>query len=164
MVLTSQDLLSTLTYTITVTRAGGMTPFQQWASANGVNSNPSTPGANGFANLLNFAFGVSPASSYAGGLVYNGSFFGGGGTIGSTGQPITRQEGSDIRALFVRRTDYLSAGLTYTVQFSASLGSWQDSADTPVVLADDGTNQIVSIPYPAGFTSAGFFKVSLSMP
>jgi len=162
--LTSQDLLNNLTYTITVTREGGMTPFQQWASNNGVGNNPSTPGANGLPNLLNFAFSMNPASSNSGGLVYNGSFFGGSGTIGATGQPITRQEGSDIRALFVRRTDYLSAGLTYTVQFSPGLSSWQDSTDTPVVLADDGTNQIVSVPYPAGFTAAGFFKVNLSMP
>jgi hypothetical protein len=162
--LTSQDLSATLTYTITVTREGGMTPFQQWASANSVSSDPSAPGANGLANLLNFAFGMNPTGSNSGPLIYNGTFFGGGGTVGATGQPITRREGGDIRALFVRRTDYLSAGITYTVKFSAALASWQDSTDTPTVLADDGTNQIVSVPYPVGFTSGGFFRVSLSMP
>jgi len=42
-----------------------------------------------------------------------------------------------------------AAGLTYRVQFSATLGLWVDSLVAPAVLADDGTNQIVSVPYPA---------------
>jgi len=102
----------------------------------------------GIPNLLKFAFGVNPTAAGAPALQYTGTFAGS-GTITATGQPITRMEGADIRAVFVRRKDYLAAGLTYTAQFSATLGLWEDSVAVPTVLADDGTNQIVSVPYPA---------------
>jgi len=48
----------------------------------------------------------------------------------------------------VRRVDYATAGLTYTVQFSADLTNWTTSTAAPAVLANDGTYQIVSVPYP----------------
>lgn len=160
---TSQDSSVTKTYTVTVTRQAGGTPFQQWATTNSVSTDPNTPGSNGIANLQNFAFGVNPNGMMLTPLVFNGSFISG-GTIGTTGQPVPRIEGSDTRALFVRRKDYATVNLVYTVQFSSSLGGWQDSTDTPTVLADDGTYQIVSVPYPAGMTALGFFRVNLAMP
>ena len=115
------------------------------------------------ANLLNFGFGMNPNGAYGGALAYTGTFAGG-GSIGSTGVPIPRFEGTDMRALFVRRKDFTIAGLTYTVEFSNDLSGWQASADTPAVLADDGTNQIVSVTFPAGFTAGGFFRVRVSTP
>ncbi len=119
----------------------------------------------GVVNLLEFAFGTNPAST-AGGLAplrYTGTFAGG-GVITATGQPVTLIEGSDIRAVFVRRKDHLTAGLTYTAQFSATLASWHDSTATPAVLADDGTWQIVSVPYPAlvGGQVPHYFRVSVT--
>ena len=99
----------------------------------------------------------------SGALVYTGTFAGG-GSIGATGMPIPRIEGADARALFVRRKDFSTAGLTYVVEFSSDLSGWQASADTPAVLADDGTNQIVSVPFPAGFIAGGFFRVRVSTP
>lgn len=141
----------------------GIATYQQWAQTNGVSSDPSVRGPNGQSNLLNFGFGISPSVAGTGSLQYTGTLAGS-GTIASTGTPITRQEGTDLRALFVRRKDYATVGLTYTVQFSAGLSSWQDSTDTPTVLADDGTNQIVSVPYPAGLTASGFFRISVTLP
>ena len=108
--------------------------------------------ADGVPNLLEFAFGTnaSAPNSGTGALQYAGTFDAG-GTVTATGQPITCVEnGSDFRVLFVRRTDYLAAGLTYTPQFSGDLTTWQDSATAPAVLADDGTYQVVAVPYPAG--------------
>ena len=74
-------------------------------------------------------------------------------------------EGSDIRAVFVRRKDYLAAGLAYVPQFSASLTGWENSATAPTVLADDGTWEIVSVPYPAPAAGAvpHYFRLSVSM-
>ncbi len=151
---------TTKTYTVTVTRR---TVFQDWAVANAVSSDPSVAGANTAMNLQNFAFGMDPNSGASGALVFNGTF-GAGGTIGASGLPITRMEGADARALFLRRKDFATAGLTYTVRFSSDLSNWQDSTDTPIVLADDGTNQIVSVPYPAGWAAGGFFRVRVSIP
>lgn len=69
--------------------------------------------------------------------------------------------GVDFRAVFVRRRDYQSAGLTYTPQFSSTLGVWQDSSAVPTVLADDGTLQLVSVPYTRFIAGkkARFFRV-----
>jgi hypothetical protein len=50
-------------------------------------------------------------------------------------------------------------------QFSANLGTWQDYVLAVTVLADDGVNQIVSVPYPpfVGGKKARFFQVSVSL-
>ena len=123
---------------------------------------------NGISNLLEFAFGTNPVTSTAATLLYNGTLAGG-GTITATGQPATLFEsiptGVDFRALFVRRDDYVSAGLTYTVQFSPDLTFWTPSAALPTVLADTGPHQIVSVPFP-GFLNgkkARFFRVQVTI-
>ena len=123
---------------------------------------------NGISNLLEFAFGTNPVTSTAAALLYNGTLAGG-GTITATGQPNMVFEsiptGVDFRALFVRRNDYVAAGLTYTVQFSPDLGAWTPSAALPTVLANNGTHQIVSVPFP-GFLNgkkARFFRVQVTI-
>jgi hypothetical protein len=72
--------------------------------------------------------------------------------------------GIDFRALFVRRKYYAAAKLTYTPQFSANLTTWQDSAAVPTVLADDGTYQVVSAPYPPFIAGkkARFFRIKVT--
>ena len=125
----------------------GQSIFTTWAAAEGVSNDLTVTGANGLSNLLNFAFGVDPVTGGNGPLHYTGTLSGG-GVIAATRQPITLFEpttfGVDFRAVFVRRKDYVLAGLTYTPQFSANLSMWQNSAVVPTVLADDGTYQIVS--------------------
>ena len=126
--------------------------------------------ADGVNNLFEFAFGTIPSSQDSGGLPlqYAGSFAGG-GVIVSTGQPVTQfaslPDSMDFRVLFVRRKDYAAAGLTYTVQFSADLGAWQNSTAQPAVLADDGIHQIVSVPYSSFIAErrAGFFKITVAL-
>jgi len=146
----------------------GQSVFTAWAVANGVANDPVGLGVNRLKNLLNLAFGVNPVTGGPGALVYTGTFAGN-GAITATGQPMTMSEtvanSVEHRAVFVRRKDYLAAGLTYTVQFSASLSNWQDSTVVPTVLADDGSHQIVSVPYPALIAGepARFFRISVSL-
>ena len=120
----------------------------------------------GVVNLLEFAFGTNPASTATGlaPLRYTGTFAGS-GVLTGTGQPVTIIQGSDIRAVFVRRKDYLAAGLTYTPQLSVTLATWENSAAAPTVLADDGTWQIVSVPYPAlvGGRVPHYFRISVTI-
>jgi hypothetical protein len=120
----------------------------------------------GITNIMEFAFGTDPTSGASGApaLQYTGTFAGS-GTVTAPGQPVARFEaipfGVDFRALFVRRDDYLASGLTYTVQFSADTVTWFASTATPTVLADNGTVQVVSVPYPffVGGKKAHFFRV-----
>jgi hypothetical protein len=155
IIVTSPDTFTTKTYTVTLTRN---TIFHDWAAANSTTANNTT--------LPNFAFGTAPGSGSA--LVYTGTFAGG-GAITANGTPITASEpttnGLDFRALFVRRKDYVAAGLTYTPQFSANLTTWADNTTAPTVLADDGIYQIVSVPYPPfiGGKKARFFQVSITV-
>ncbi len=74
-------------------------------------------------------------------------------------------DGNDLRALFIRRKDAAAAGLTYTPQFSADMITWNNSNDTPTLLADDGTNQIVSVPYPAFAPgqNGSFFRINITL-
>jgi hypothetical protein len=164
LLVTAQDGMTTNTYSIGVTRR---TVFGDWALANGVPNDVNAIGANGLGNLLNFGFGFNPNGTARGALIFNGTF-GGGGTIGALGQPITRSEpitnGVDRRALYVRRKDYLSAGLNYATEFSSDLSGWTLSTDVPTVLADDGVYQIVSVPYPPlqGGKNTEFFHVRVT--
>jgi hypothetical protein len=106
----------------------------------------------GTPNLLEFALGTNPAQggSGPGGLDYAGTFAGG-GTLTKPGQPVIRVEGAgDARALYVRRKDFAAVGLTYIQRFTTDLATWQNSIVVPTVLADDGSNEVVSIPFPTG--------------
>ena len=92
------------------------------------------------------------------------------GTVVPIGEPIVGTQGSGAAethwALFVRRVDYVAAGLSYTARFSNDLVSWQDSLAVPTVLADDGVNQLVGVPYPALLSNGlapKFFQVSVSI-
>jgi hypothetical protein len=121
-------------------------------------------------NLFEFAFGTDPVSNLTGAaeLAYTGTLAGN-GALALPGQPITKFEpvanNVDFRAVFVRRKDYLAAGLTYTPQFSANLTTWQDSSAVPTVLADDGTWQVVSVPYTRSIAGrkATFFRIAVDL-
>ena len=129
----------------------GQTVFQAWVAANGVASDPNAVCANGQKNLVNFAFGLGPATGGGGPLAFNGTVAGG-GTVGAIGLPLVWVEptgnGTGFSALFVQRKDAALAGLIYTVEFSADVTTWSASATAPTVLADDGTYQIMAVPYP----------------
>jgi hypothetical protein len=154
----------TATFKVTVTP---LTAVESWryqyfgtASPMGAAGNLSDPDGDGTANVLELGFGTDPTLAGGAELEYAGTFAGG-GTIVRRGLPRTLAEGSDVRAVFMRRGDFAAAGLSYEVEFSAGLGSWQTSAATPAVLADDGTWQIVAVPFPGLVNGepARFFRV-----
>lgn len=140
----------------------------EYELANGLNRNSATDSSgdndgDGLNNLVEFAFGTNPGSSDPGKLEVTG------GVITKRGQPdvsITNTtNGVDFKAAFCRRKDQATAGLTYTVQFSADLSTWQSSIVTPSVVADDGTYQVVTVRYPFFLNDgqkARFFRVSVT--
>lgn len=124
----------------------------------GPNGNPDGDGST---NLLEFAFGTDPFSSSAGTLAHAA------GLITLRGQPTVSVQNIpnsvDFRAVFLRRKDYLSAGLRYRVQFSGDLTTWATSSATPTLLASDAELDAVSVPYPffVNGKKARFFRVSV---
>ena len=100
---------------------------------------------------MEYAFGTPPTVSSAGSIVWDN-----GGAVTTPGQPVAfnfANPGVDYRAVFGRRKDYVAAGLTYTVEFSAELNVWVPSAVTPTVLTGAGglnpsEIEAVSVPYP----------------
>ena len=116
----------------------------------------------GVINLLEFAFGTDPSQASGGSVQWSGS------SLITAGSPIPYvfQGGTgtfSYRAAFSRRKDYSLHGLTYTVEFSADLNTWEASSAAPTILADDGTIQAVYVPY-LDFVNgkrATFFRVGV---
>ena len=169
--LTAQDAIASVSDELTITALTD-TPYNLWTLGNfnqtftATNPALNTDG-DAFNNLQEFAFGTDPTSPVLNPLAYvaNGNT--------TAGAPLLEKVGSIYRAVFVRRKDYVSAGLTYTVWFSADLAAWQNSVITPTTLS--GTNsdpvETVSIDFPAtvpldagGTAAPRFFRVGVSMP
>jgi autotransporter-associated beta strand protein len=151
--------------------AGPSTPFQTWANGTFANGTLTDKTANGdddtdlLTNLREFAFGTDPTVNFTGVMEYVN-----GGAVTTHGQPVLLPEGGTYYAVFGRRADYVAAGLTYTVQFSADLSSpWVASAVAPTTLATDGVIDAVSVPFPglidtdSGPQKARFFRVEVSL-
>lgn len=115
----------------------------------------------GLSNLQEYAFGMNPAQSYGGMLQWIGM------DLLGRGVPVpyasTMAGRFSFRAVFARRKDYIAAGLSYTVEFSGDLSTWRASTSTPLVLADDGEIQAVSVPYPffVNGKKASYFRVKV---
>jgi len=113
----------------------------------------------GLSNLQEFAFGMHPMQGLIGAVQWSGS------TLLSAGTPLVSATGSGgaFQAVFARRLDYLAARLTYTVEFSADLVTWEASTATPSVLASNAEMHVVSVPYPlfVNGQKAAFFRVKL---
>ena len=115
-----------------------------------------------YSNLMEYAFGTNPKVASAGTITY------GSGVVTATGQPVLVEDSGVYYAVFGRRADYVAAGLTYTVQFSAELGTWTDGTTTPTVIATDGTIDAVRVPFPnfvptnAGPKKPTFFRVVIA--
>lgn len=108
------------------------------------------PDSDSLVNLQEFAFGTDPTVLYSGPIVYDLN-----GNVTTPGSPVAVNfavgGGVDFRAVFGRRKDYVAAGLTYTVQFSADVGVWTDSVATPTLLTSatsTGDIDAYSVPYP----------------
>lgn len=117
-------------------------------------------------NLLEFANGTDPSSTSSGhqNLSYTGNDI-------TPGSPLLEYapdpNSFDYRVLFIRRKDYPTAGLIYTPQFSRNLTQWSDATNPIVVLADDGTHEVVSHRFPVLIdgqpTSSRFFSLRISI-
>lgn len=126
------------------------------------NAGPSVDSdSDGLTQLQEYAFGMNPLQSYGGLLQWSGA------TLLERGVPLPFASGTgssfSFRAVFARRKDHIAAGLTYTVEFSGDLSTWRASTSTPVVLADDGEIQAVSVPYPffVNGRKASYFRVKV---
>lgn len=132
----------------------GATGYTAWAD--GTFSPPLTaklPGDNqdndALNNLQEFAFGTQPTVS-TGEINYTG------GTLNSPGAPKIVAAGGTYSMVFGRRSDYVAAGLTYTVEFTSDLVSWvanDDGTNPPVEIATNGTINAMSVPYPDSITT-----------
>jgi fibronectin-binding autotransporter adhesin len=138
-------------------------PYEVWAAANGATGGKAAdPDGDGFNNLMEFAFGTDPTVNSAGSIAYSG------GAVTATGQPVLEEDGGVYYAVFARRTDYVAAGLTYTVQFTAGLDQWVTSVTVPTVVATDGTIDAVRVPFPnfvaspSGPKKPHFFRVTIA--
>jgi len=163
--------------TATVATASGSvtltvsTTFGSWIAAfpslTGANALPGAdPDGDSSNNLMEYGFATDPTVPSTGSITYAN------GVVTAHGQPVATnlagEGGVDYRAVFGRRRDYVAAGLTYTVQFSAGLDIWVDSQEVPQVLASDSAIDAVSVPYPLfiptsrGVEKPTFFRVGVS--
>lgn len=169
---TAPDGVTTKSYSVTVLRESEA--LSSWKVAffggNTTNTAPEEDfDGDGTPNILEFAFGLNPADAAKGALVFNGNFSGG-DTIVPLGEPVVGIQNigqTQVKwAVFVRRKDYVSAHLSYQPRFSHDLTNWQDSMTEPTVLADDGINQLVAVPYPAMLANGQlpkFFVISVTL-
>lgn len=153
--LTADDGTSTPGYDDLTITVGEVSPFGVWTAGtfSGTLRNVAMgadPDGDGIANLHEFAFGLDPTSPDTASLSYVVD-----GDVTQAGLPVLENfapagETPDFRAVFVRRKDYASAGITYGVDFSAELAQWTTSTATPTVLTGSGTPsdyEVVSVPY-----------------
>lgn len=120
------------------------------------------PDHDGVSNLLEYAFGMRPSRSDADPVSYTGD------SQVSPGVPATwvgpSPFGVDFRAIFSRRKPDGGPALFYTVQFSANLVIWQNSAAVPDIRATGGEAEAVSVRYPLFLDNgqkAKFFRVKV---
>ena len=161
--------------------AAPVTGYTTWANGTFTNAFTDTtpthdPDGDGLTNLQEYAFGTDPTVSFSGPISYVA-----GGAVTTPGSPVAANlavgEGVDYRAVYGRRKDYVTAGLTYTVQFSAGLDIWVNSDVTPTVLTGTGDAnpsavEAVSVPYPLfipftrngipGYEKPTFFRVGIT--
>jgi hypothetical protein len=157
VVVTAPDGVTTRTYSVEV---GKNDPYGSWALSEMLTTANSgrldDPDQDGIPNLHEYAFGTGPLVGAPGPLALNG------GAISRRGTPWVESSGAAVnQAVFIRRADYLAAGLVYTPQFSSDMILWTDSAEIPTVRADDGLVQAVSVPFPA---DRPFFRVAVRLP
>lgn len=97
------------------------------------------PDNDGLPNVLEWAFGLSPTQGDLRGIRVSGP------ALLARGQP---RLGDGMQAVFIRRRFASTEGLSYAVQFSPDLSTWETSAATPVVLAQDADYEACAQPFP----------------
>ena len=107
------------------------------------------PDGDSLTNLQEYAFGTDPTVTSSGPITYADN------VLTVCGPPEARNlaggaNGVNYCAVFCRRKNPASWGLTYTAEFSVDFTTWTANAVEPVVLATDaaGVMEVVSVPYP----------------
>lgn len=165
---------------VSVTQTIGQSLYIDWTRKSFAGPFTDTPGisnpdGDSLTNLQEFAFGMDPTRPTEAPLDFEM-----GGDVTQAGSPMlmnfaAQSEAPDYRAVFLRREDYLAAGLVYTVDFSADLTQWTTSEEVPTRLTDPGSlngMEAVSVHYlptvPANGGSENrpprFFRIGVSMP
>ncbi len=133
------------------------TTIQQWRVDNNLApdaSNTADSDADGRSNLEEFAFGTDPDDNLSGS-----------GAVSVTdansflpGSPVVRTilgDGNPIRLRFVRRKDFATVGLTYTTNFTDSIGALVASTPNQTIVSDAGGDyEVVEVKFPL-FDSLG---------
>jgi hypothetical protein len=130
-----------------------LSPYDAWRANYpelvGAEAGPNGDGdRDGKTNLEEYGFGTDAGDGNSGVIEFEL------GSVTAYGQPVL-DGGGGYALIFGRRVDYLAAGLTYTVQFSADLSEWVEDSTEPVVIAADSEIQAVRVPYPATIPTSG---------
>lgn len=129
-------------------------PYTTWTTGTFANAftntaSTSNPDGDNLTNLQEFAFGTDPTFSSTALLSYiaNGTTNPGIPILENTGTPSS----PSFRAVFARRKNHATAGISYEVQFSANLLHWKTSSSGMTVLSGTSTSDVeaVSVPFPA---------------
>ena len=157
----AQDAVTVKTYTVVTTRR---TPYQDWAFGLGLGGTALDPNGDldgdGVKNIHEWAFGTNPAAGAQGPIRVNAGVLlaHGGPTVLAVPDGLG---GVSYFALFGRRKDAGTVGLTYAVEFSDALSGWNVSAVSPTVIAQDSEIEAVTVPFPPAVIDppAAFFRV-----
>ena len=164
ILVTAQDTVTVKTYTIAAARR---TPYQDWAfglglSGAGLDPNGDLDG-DGVKNIHEWAFGTNPSSGAGGAIRVNA------GMLLTHGGPTVLavpdgSGGTSYFAVFGRRKNAASVGLTYAVEFSDALSGWNVSNVIPAVIAQDSEIEAVTVPFPPIVTDPpeAFFRVRVN--
>jgi hypothetical protein len=150
--LTADDGVTSVSDDVVITVSALPMEYAAWSSGGGFanaftdtapNANPDGDSSS---NLMEFAFGTDPTASDAGSMAADGSVH---------GSPILMDDGAGaFEFYFIRRKDHGTSGsVSYTPQFSTDLGSFIDSPEMPVWVADsdsDPTYEVMKIPFSTG--------------
>ena len=126
-----------------------VSPYDTWRAQHPLLVGSSAaPGADAdsdsITNLMEFGLGTDPGVSSPGPMSYVPA-----GDFTTPGQPVMVVDGSTRYAVFGRRNTYVEDGLSYTIQFSADLISWENSMATPTLQATNFDMEAFSVPFPA---------------
>jgi hypothetical protein len=111
-------------------------------------------------NFVEFAFGLNP-QEFSHPLILSenlDSFV--------RGTPLVRSTETGMRVYFLRRKDRTETGLTYRLQFSSTLITWQNVIKQPTLVTSDEEVELLSLdfPPPTNRSTSGFFRVVIGMP
>ena len=118
-----------------------------------------------YSNVLEYAFGLNPSVSESGPIEYLA-----GGAVTNRGGSAIVEDGGVWYAVFGRRADHATSGLTYTVQFSNDLNHWASPAVTLTPVASDSEIEAVEVQFPntintpSGPMKPTFMRVEVTHP